>query len=117
MPLFYHADPATRVVELTVRGMLSVQDYHDMAERFAGFVAAHGPVGVVEVIESFAGFTETVEMAMPPSLLAGIARVALVSDIGWFCPILSGVRSRSGMEIRSFPLAEVAAARDWARGP
>ncbi|WP_425071211.1 STAS/SEC14 domain-containing protein [Sagittula sp. S175] len=116
MPLFYSEDDTDGVVELTIRGMLSRADYAAVLPHMAALMARHDRVGVVEVVESFAGFEDgDIELGVDPAALKGVGRVALVSDIGWFCPILSKAPGMAGIQVRSYRLEDLDAARAWVR--
>ncbi|WP_425100315.1 STAS/SEC14 domain-containing protein [Tropicibacter sp. S64] len=116
MPLTFSARPDRCTVELTVRGNLAAQDYADAMLSISRVIDDLGPIGLIEVVESFSGFGD--DVAAPPggtpaSVLAGISRVAVVSDIGWVCPILSNAPCCPTLKMQSFPMSELDKARDW----
>ncbi|WP_136439716.1 STAS/SEC14 domain-containing protein [Pacificoceanicola onchidii] len=116
MPLTVESKPDQGTIELTIRGALELQDYVGALPSMSALVAQCGQIGVLEIVESFSGLVgdfpeENDEATM--ALLSRISRVALVSDIGWFCPILSNAPHAAGMTLRSFPLSELEAARKW----
>ncbi len=116
MPLAYKEMPEICTVELTIRGQLSQVDYLAVMVPMGAFIETCGEINVIEVVENFSGFLEAPDvphLPVDPTLLARIQRVALVSDIGWFCPILSNVPSSVVSEIRSFSLKERDAALAW----
>lgn len=116
MPLHYAEDATTCTVVLTVTGPLSSVDYAAVVSPMAEFVNRCGTIKVIEVIESFAGFEDEVTPPDDPgtqTLLDKITHVALVSDIGWFCPILSGGPVSRNRQIRNFSLADLNVARQW----
>lgn len=120
MPLGYSEDAETGTVILTVNGPLCGADYAAVMAPMAAFIQRCGTIKVIEVIESFAGFEETVSSPDDPSaraLLDRITHVALVSDIGWFCPILSDSPISRTRRMRNFRLSEVEAARQWLADP
>ena len=117
MPLHYTDDKATCVIELTVRGLLCEADYKTVLPEMAGMIERCGTVGIVEVVESFAGFLdgEAISIPVADAVMARISRVALVSDIGWVCPVLSAAPPSVTTSIRSFPLEAIEEARSWVR--
>ncbi|MEN9061682.1 STAS/SEC14 domain-containing protein [Ponticoccus litoralis] len=120
MPIHYAEDAAPGTAILTLRGPLGWADYAALCAPLTALRDRCGPLRVIEVIESFAGFEdglgERIETACDrgeaQALLAAISHVAIVSDIGWFCPVLSVSLSR-GFALRSFALADLDSARAW----
>lgn len=116
MPLTITARPDTCTLELTIRGTLAATDYAGAMQPLAEMIEACGQVSVVEIVESFSGFVGEFPEAMDEAtqaLLRKIRRVALVSDFGWSCPILSNAPLSGSMQIKSFELKETQAARNW----
>lgn len=117
MPLSYREIPETCTVELTIRGDLSQVDYAAIMVPMGAFIETCGQINVVEIVECFTGFLEAPDipqLPVDPGVLSKVARVALVSDIGWFCPILSNVPSDVISDIKSFTLADRETAVAWA---
>lgn len=118
MSLSYHEDPATKTVEFTVRGKLTKEDYERVVTPMQAFIDAHGQVRVVEIVESFSGFDPAV---LIPGIkfdlknLSHISRAAIVSDIGWFSPLVRAASALTAIEMRMFEMDQLDEARDWAR--
>ncbi|WP_299925338.1 STAS/SEC14 domain-containing protein [uncultured Pelagimonas sp.] len=116
VPMAYAEFPERRTIEITVRGALCREDYASIMMPMAGFIEAQGSIQVIEIIDSFAGFDEQIATEPGPAdggLLAHIDRVAIVSDIGWYCPIISAAPSTLGIRMKSFKRAELEEARRW----
>ncbi len=116
MPMAYAEFPERRTIELTVRGALCRGDYTSIMMPMAGFIESQGRIQVIEIIDSFAGFEEQIVTEPGPEdggLLAQIDRVAIVSDIGWYCPIISAAPSTLGIRMKSFKRVELEEARRW----
>ena len=103
MPLLYQEMPEEKTVRMVIRGSLKRRDYEAVMAPMARFIAQCGTIRVQEVVESFTGFEEPIEAQPDPDtfeLMSRIRRVALVSDIGWKCPILSAMPEALGMADR-----------------
>ena len=118
MSLSYHEDPDTKTVEFTVRGKLTKDDYERVVTPMQAFIDTHGSVRVIEVVESFSGFDPAV---LIPGIqfdlknLSHISRVAIVSDSGWFSPLVRAASALTAVEMRMFGMEDLEAARHWAR--
>ena len=116
MPVTYTENPATKTVEFTVSGHMSRADYDKVIAPMEKFIETHGTVKMIEVVESFSGFD-------PSILLPGIqfdirnirhiSHVAVVSDIAWFSPFIRLASAVTPIQMRSFALADLDAARAW----
>ncbi|ETA49306.1 STAS/SEC14 domain-containing protein [Ponticoccus alexandrii] len=120
MPIHYAEDAGSGTAILTLRGPLGWADYEALCAPMMALRDRCGSLKVIEVIESFAGFEDglgdRIETACTQGgaqgFLADLTHVAIVSDIGWFCPVLSVSLSR-GFALRSFALADFDSARAW----
>lgn len=118
MSLSYHEDPSSRTVECRIDGRLTKADYDRVITPMQAFIDRHGQVRVIEVVESFAGFDPAV---LIPGIkfdlrnLSHISRVAIVSDIGWFSPLVRAASALTAVEMRMFRMDQLEEARDWAR--
>lgn len=120
MPIHYAEDVASGTAILTLRGPLSWTDYAAALGPMIALRDRCGTLKVIEVVESFAGFEQELEEQAEvaaatreaQALMEAITHVAIVSDIGWFCPILSASTAR-GFALRNFALADLDGARAW----
>lgn len=118
MPVSYSEDPATRSIELTVSGKVTQEDWDRVVPRFETFMEAHGTIRLIEIVESLDGFDpgliwQGIQFDM--KAIPRISHCAVVTDIGWMSPIVKAAGAVMAMQLRTFPLAEANAARDWIR--
>ncbi|MGY3438668.1 MULTISPECIES: STAS/SEC14 domain-containing protein [unclassified Marinovum] len=116
MTVTYTEIPEKKRVEFTVSGHISREDYEKIAHPMEAFIATHGKVQMIEVVDHFSGFD-------PSILLPGIkfdfkavphiSHIALVTDIGWISPIARAVGALLPARMRVFERSELEAARDW----
>ncbi|SMY08323.1 STAS/SEC14 domain-containing protein [Flavimaricola marinus] len=120
MPVTYVEDPETKTVEFTVDGHISREDYDKIVEPMQKFIDTHGKIKLVEVVKGFTGFDPTVilpGMFFDMRNIMHISHVAVVSDIAWFSPFIQAASAVSPIQMRSFTLAQIDAARRWAADP
>ncbi len=118
MTLTYHEDADSKVVEFSVSGHISREDYDAVITPLQGFIDAHGTVRMIEIVQHFPTFD-------PGILLPGIrfdirnlkhiSHVAVVTDIGWMSPMVRAAGALISTRMRVFPAAELEAARAWVR--
>ena len=118
MAITYTTDPDTAVIEFTVSEHISKEDYETVIEPMQDFIDTHGTVRMIEIVESFPSFD-------PAILLPGIrfdirnirhiSHVAVVSDIGWFSPVVRAAGALISSQMRTFPMEALDEARDWVR--
>lgn len=118
MSLSYVEHPTTKTVEFRIDGKLTREDYDRVIGPMQAFIDAHGTVRVIEIVESFSGFDPAV---LIPGIkfdiknLSHISRVAIVSDIGWFSPLVRAASAITAVEMRMFEMAQLDEAREWAQ--
>lgn len=120
MPITYVEHPETKSVEFTVEGHMSREDYDKVIEPMQAFIDTHGTIRMIEVVKSFTGFDPSVLL---PGIqfdlrnMRHISHVAVVSDIGWFSPFIRAASAVTPLQIRSFSMDEIDAARAWIADP
>lgn len=115
----YLTDPTDGVVELTVTGGISREDYDRVVAEMDGAIAAFGKLRVIEVIEEIGSVDSAIwwrDVKWAWHHMKDIARCAVVTDSGWIGPVTRAIGALLPAEIRVFKLAEMAAARAWVRG-
>ncbi|MBR0553464.1 STAS/SEC14 domain-containing protein [Stakelama marina] len=111
-------DSQAGVIEFTVDGRISREQYDAVAAEIESQIAQHGKVNIVEIIRDFEG--------MEPSLwwrdirwgfdhLSQLSRTAVVTDSGWIGPVSKAVGALMPVDIRVFPMRDLDAARLWVR--
>ena len=112
-------DAASGMIEMTVDGDINVPDFEAAVQAIEDVIAKHDRVNVVEIIRRIG--------TMPPGLwwrdvkyslshLDKFGRCAVVTEKGWIGPLARFFAAFTRVEIRTFPMADLEAARAWARG-
>jgi len=113
-------DTVAGFIEITVDGDIGESDFDAAVEAIEAVFAKHGHVNAVEVIRRLG--------TMPPGLfwrdvkysfshLDRFGRCAVVTELGWIGPLARFFAAFTPhVEIRTFPMTELEAARAWARG-
>lgn len=115
----YLTDPTDGVVELTVAGGITAEDYDKAVAEMDGAIAAFGKLRLIEIIEEVGSVDSAIwwrDIKWAWTHLKDIARCAVVTDSGWIGPVTRAVGALLPAEIRVFKLAEIGAARAWVRG-
>lgn len=118
MTVQYSEDADEKIVELTVSGRVTREDYDAVIDRMQGFIDAHGTVKLIEVIESLEGFDPAViwpGIKFDFKNLRHISHVAVVSDIGWIGPLSKAAGALIATKLRTYDAGELEAAREWIR--
>lgn len=116
MPIQFKICPTTGCVVNTYQGYLSREDYDAVFAFTEEVISKVGQVNMIDIVESYAGFDDTILNDLSPSDFEpcrNIKRMAVVSDIGWFCPVMAKAPADISIESRSFTLAELDKARKW----
>ena len=116
--LTQQTDPASGVIEITVDGAISKEEYQATVAAIQAAIDAHGKVRVIEVIRSLGWIDPGVwweDVRWVFGHLNGIGRCAVVTDKGWVGSITRAVSALMPTEIRVFGLGELDAARAWVR--
>lgn len=116
MALDYVEYPEAATIEITVVGHIDKEDYEAVIGPMQAFIDSHDSVRMIEVVKSFRGFDPSVLL---PGIqfdfrnLSRISHVAVVSDIGWFSPVVKAAGALMSTQLRLFHLDELETARDW----
>lgn len=120
MPVTYKQSDDTKIVELTVSGKVTQNDWDTVAPRFEKFVEQNGTIRLIEIIESFKGFDPALlweGIKLDFKVIPHISHCAVVSDISWISPISKAASALMPMQLRTFPLAKADEARAWIANP
>jgi hypothetical protein len=101
---------------IVIKGFVSTQKFEDTAKKLKAFIARHGKVNVLEVIEDFEGMDGTAfwqDFKFSLAHLNDFSRCAIVSDGKWVTPWSEIVAPFFKGEVRYFPPDEIEAAREW----
>lgn len=120
MSCVYTEHPTEPVIEIQVYSRVTQNDMDKILPQVEAFIAKHGTIRMVEVIEKFDGFD-------PGSLMDGlrfdmahlkdVSHVAVVSDRGWIGMMTAAAAAVLPVTIRIFSMEELDAARDWVLNP
>jgi hypothetical protein len=114
----YLTDPTDGVVELTVAGGITRDDYDRVVAEMDGAITKFGKLRVIEVIEEVGAIDSAIwwqDIKWAWHHLKDVARCAVVTDKGWIGPVTRAVGALIPAEIRVFRLAEIDKARIWVR--
>jgi hypothetical protein len=112
--------PDEAIIEFTVAGKATREEFDELAPRIEAFIADHGAIRLIEVIEDFKGFEPSLlweGAKFDMKNLKHISHCAVVSDTGWMGPLVRLSSAVIPTSIRTFKLAELDAARAWIRNP
>jgi hypothetical protein len=93
-------------VEIVIKGFVSTQEVEDTAKKLEAFIARHGKVNVLEIIEDFEGMDATAfwqDFKFSLVHLNDFSRCAIVSDGKWVTPWSEIVAPFFKGEVRYFP--------------
>jgi hypothetical protein len=110
-------DENNGLVELTVDGRIERADFERVVAEFERLLETHKQLNVVEVIRNFEGIDPSLwwqDVRWSFGHIHRFARAAVVTDSGWIGPVTRAVGALLPSEIRTYPLADIAAARLWA---
>lgn len=111
-------DPEAGFLELTVDGAVDDLDYQAAVDAVNLLLARHAKIDVVEVVKAIGWVAPIVwfkDMQFHLTHRDFMRRAAIVSDKGWVGPLTSLAAPLYSATIRTFTLAELDAARAWAR--
>jgi len=116
--LNYRARTGTNLVEITVEGHVSKEEFDRVAAALEEAIDEHGSVRVLNVIKSFEGmdvaaFWEDIRFGFRH--LNDISCVAVVTDTAWIKWWSELVEPFISAEVKVFDANDLAAARAWLR--
>jgi hypothetical protein len=120
MSCTYTEDPVLPVAELHVLGRVTQDDMKEILPKLEAFIARHGKIRIVEVIENFEGFDPATMLdgiKFDIAHLTDVTHAAVVSDIGWIGFVTRATAMMMPLTVRMFEMDQLQKARDWARQP
>lgn len=120
MACIYSEHDSLPVVEIRVVGRVTENDMDEIIPKLETFIARHGTIRLLEVIERFDGFDPTTileGMKFDIKHLKDVSHAALVSDIPWIGIMTSAAATVMPLIIQTFPLAKEDKARAWIENP
>ncbi|WEK43046.1 MAG: STAS/SEC14 domain-containing protein [Candidatus Sphingomonas colombiensis] len=107
------------LVELVVDGTITRADFDKVVTTLEGEFGTHGKVNIVEVVRKFGGIAPHLwwqDVKWSFGHLDRFGRCAMVTDSGWIGPVARVVAAMLPIELKTFGMSELEAARAWARG-
>ncbi len=118
MACIYTEDDTDPIVELRIVGRVTQHDMDEILPKLEAFIARHGTIRLVEIIEKFDGFDPTTVLdglKFDLNHLTDVTHAAVVSDIGWIGVMTRAASMVMPISLRVFTMDELQEARDWAR--
>jgi hypothetical protein len=118
MPITYEVFAEENRIETTFSGFLTLADYQGIFGPIAQLVKDCGQFTAIDIVDSYAGYDETLIDAFKPEdyeIFRSLSHLAVVSDLGWFCPVLANAPTDITFVVRSFPRNQLEQARCWTR--
>lgn len=112
----YEEVPEDSLVIVTVDGKVTRQELRRVFDRFEAFVEAHKPVRILQIVRSLSGIEPTAlweDISFSFRHLDSFSRAAIVTEMPWIDWYTRMVKPLVRAEVRTFPLHELDAARDW----
>lgn len=116
--LTVRTDEGCGLIEIEVDGRIDLADFDAAVTAIDRLLEHHHQLLAVEIIRSFGGADPAVwwrDLTWGVTHIHKFARAAVVTDSQWMGPIARVVAAIVPSEVRTFPLAEVEAARRWVR--
>jgi hypothetical protein len=110
--------PDSNIVEMTLSGSITAQEFDDTLAQFKSAIERHGRIRVLEDIGEldtppipWSKFWEDVKFGFEH--LSDMTHVAVVADQGWIAAYVKMLNPLMKAEIKHFKRAELEAARVW----
>ena len=120
MACLYSEYEAAPIFELRVVGRVTDHDMETIIPKLEDFIARHGTVRILEIIERFDGFDPTTILdgiKFDIKHLKDVSHAAIVSDIPWVSFMTNAFAMVSPVVVRTFSMDELEAAREWIEDP
>ncbi|ODT64023.1 MAG: hypothetical protein ABS77_01955 [Phenylobacterium sp. SCN 69-14] len=117
--LDFKTDEDAGYIELTVDGSIDKAEYEAAVQAIEALLETHTKINAVEVVRSFGGMEPSLwwrDLSYGLSRLDAFGRCAVVTDNGWLGPMARFFAAFLSVELRTFDMKDLEAARSWARG-
>jgi SpoIIAA-like len=118
--LSYKEYDNAQAVEIVLRGRVSTEEFDTVAKRLEAFIARHGKVRVLEIVEDFEGMDASAlwhDIQFSLRHLKDFNRVAIVANPDTHHLWSSLAAPLISCEVEHFAPGEEDAARDWLMWP
>lgn len=112
-------DETVGYIELTVDGAVDKAGYEAAVAAIEALLKTHDKINAVEVVRSFGGMEPSLwwrDLNYSFTRLDAFGRCAVVTDNGWIGPMARFFAAFLSVEVRTFEMKELEAARTWAKG-
>ena len=112
----YEEVPEDRLVIVTVDGKVTREELRRVFDRFETFVAGQKPVRILQILRSLSGIEPAAlweDVTFSFRHLNSFSRAAVVTDMPWIEWYTKMAKPLVRADVRTFPLRQVDAARDW----
>ncbi len=120
MSITYKEIPEEKIIELSIKGKITKDDFHKVTKQFEKFVEENGTIKLLEVVEDFKGFDPLLMwegIKFDINNVKHISHCAVVSDIGWISPVSKAASGFMPTVLRNFSLDQIDGARQWLKTP
>lgn len=118
--LSYKEYDNAQAVEIVLKGRVSAEEFDALAARLEAFIARHGRVRVLEIVDDFEGMDASAfwgDIKFSLRHLKDFSRVAIVANPDTHHLWSTLVAPFMQCDVEHFAPDEVAAARDWLMWP
>lgn len=116
--LEYQQIPGTNILELTLDGKFTHQQFEDVKAQLERMFDVHGKVRILEVIRNVGVIEPRAlweDLTFGPKHMRDFSHVAVVADQKWVEWMTAAIRPFISPEVRFYRLAEIEHARHWLR--
>lgn len=111
-----HQIPNTNVLEFTIDGALTREDFDAVAAQLEQIIEKHGKVKILEIVRNIGKIEPSAlwtDIKWAPKHLKNFTHAAVVADQKWIEWMAAVLRPFFSMEIRFFHSNELGDARQW----
>jgi hypothetical protein len=112
----YSEVPETNILEITVDGKVTREEFDEVAARMTAMIERHGEVRLLEVVRDIGGIEPSAlweDFKFGPKHLKDISHTAVVGDQKWLEWATALVKPFLSAEVRFFRLDQIDEARRW----
>ncbi len=114
----FETDGEAGVIEFVVEGGVTKAEYDAGVMAMESVIADKGGLSALALVRSFSGMELAAwwkDIRWGVGHMGKVRRVAIVTDIGWIEAMTRASSVMVSAEVKTFPLAELEAARAWVR--
>ena len=111
-----HQIPDTNILEFTLDGAFTREDYDKLTALADDMIAQHGTIKMIEIIRDIGKMEPSAiwaDFKWAPRHMKYLTRIAVVADKKWIGWMVGPMRAFISAEVLSFHLDEIDEARRW----